>query len=287
MNQKVYRLPANRPIVWRTPHELQVGIDSPHTVVSAIPADATPVVHAMAEGVSDGGLAILQRQLRLSTAQLQGLLEQLEPAVQPEASLPPASITIVGTSPAIPVMAGVLDAMGVEIHRAGDIHDISLPGHSGLLLVADYVAHPDWVSVLGASNIPHTPVVFSDLTIRVGPHIRPGESPCLSCVEHHHRRHFPHWLAINSQLWGTRSPLATAQVGARAAVLAALCHGLMGFLPGSLGDTPGLALDYRPESGELHERVVEFDPLCTCRGLAGVGGLGNPEGPEEPTHHSV
>ncbi|AVG24479.1 ThiF-like protein [Pontimonas salivibrio] len=268
MSQRVYRLHTKRPLLWRTPNDLQVGLDVPHTVVNGIDDRAAPILHALYSGVSEGGLRLLRSQTGVSEEAVNDLLTQLAPACEPDPEPLQRSVYLVGTSSQMPVMAGVLGAMGVQVVSCDDVHDLpdAVPG--GVILVSDYVAHPDWVSVLSQTDIPHTPVIFSDLTVQVGPRIQPGHSPCLSCVDHVRRVDNPHWLTVQSQLWGIPALQSTPASAGVSATLVCLLHGLLGPLPHSLGvSAPGVALDWRPQSGALSIRTVDFHPSCTCRGL--------------------
>jgi hypothetical protein len=268
MSQRVYRLHSNRPLLWHTPNDLQVGLDIPHTLVHNIDDDASPILHALQSGVSEGGLRLLQHQTGLAEAAVQALLGQLAPACEPDHEPPRRAVHLVGASNALPVMAGVLGAMGVQVMHCADVHDLPEATAEGVILVADYVAHPDWVGVLSQTDIPHTPVIFSDLTVQVGPRIQPGYSPCLSCVDSHKRLANPHWSTMQSQLWGKAAPQATPEGGGVAAALVCLIHGLLGALPNSLGlAEPGRVLEWRPQDGTLAGNTVEFDPSCACRGL--------------------
>ena len=286
MTDQVFHLPGNRPLVWTTPDEFHIGVDHPYTRVSEVPAAATPIIHALAGGISSGGIRILQKQLQLSSAEVSDLLAQIEPACDFPSPEPEPAVVLVGDSPALPVMAGVLDAMGMPVTRIADIQQLPADPSLGVVLVADYVSHPDWVSALSSTDITHTPVIFSDLTVRVGPKVSPGESPCLSCIEQQRRAGTPDWLAIDSQLWSTRSPLSTPEHGARAGVLAAICHGVFGPAE-TWGLGTGMAIDYRPQSRSVRFRQVDFDPQCTCRGFEGLRTGDDPERSQETTHLSV
>lgn len=267
MDTEVLRIRTDRPLLWRTPSEFQIGLDHPHTTVTDVPDQAAPLLHALRDGISDSGLNLLAKQTGLSPDQQQRLVEQLRPACEPQQPEVSRSIALVGTSQAVPAMAGILDACGIEVTRHGDIHDMTSPPAHGIMLVADYQPHPDWIAVLGSLDIIHTPVVFSDLTISIGPRITPGQSPCLACLDAHHRARTPHWLNIHSQLWGTASPLATIPGGAIAALYAATVHAVLP-LPGvSDAQAPGRALRYRPGECSIDIVDIDFDAQCTCRGL--------------------
>lgn len=267
MVTQVLRIRSDRPLLWRTPSEFQIGLDHPHTTVTDVPDHAAPLIHALRDGISDSGLSLLAKQTGLSPDQQQRLVEQLRPACEPQQPEVARSIALVGTSRALPAMSGILDACGIEVARYGDIHDLTHAPADGILLVADYQPHPDWIAVLGSLDITHTPVVFSDLTISIGPKVTPGKSPCLGCLDAHQRVRTPHWLNIHSQLWGAASALATVSGGAIAALYAAAVHALLP-LPGvSDAQAMGRALRYRPSAGSIEIVDIDFDDQCTCRGL--------------------
>lgn len=267
MATRVLRIRTDRPLLWRTPSEFQIGLDSPHTTVTDVPDHAAPLLQALRDGVSDSGLSLLAKHTGLSPDQQERLVEQLRPACEPQQREVARSIALIGTSQAVPAMVEILDACGIEVTRYSDIHEMTSPPADGIILVADYQPHPDWIAVLGSLDITHTPVVFSDLTISIGPQITPGHSPCLACLDAHHRARTPHWLNIHSQLWGTASPLATVSGGAIAALYAAAVHSLLP-LPG-VSDPPvrGRVFRYRPGAGSIEIVDIDFDDQCTCRGL--------------------
>lgn len=79
-----YRLRRNRPVVWRTPHSLSVGVDQPAVVVTDIPDGASPLIHALHEGIGRSGFVLLATQLGLDTDHATRLLDQLLPACRAE-----------------------------------------------------------------------------------------------------------------------------------------------------------------------------------------------------------
>lgn len=269
MAHPVYRLPASRPVLWQTPDSLQVGLDLPHTTVTDIPDNAAPLIHALSEGLSEGGLRVLGKQLGVSDIDSQKLIDQFRPALEPSTPQPLRRLGLVGHSRAVSTMATVLGGTGCDITAVSDIHEFERHPADGLLLIADYTPHPDWVAVLGSSDTVHTPVVFSDLSIRVGPRVIPGQTPCLTCWNHYQRGVQPHWLNLHSQLWGQVSPQSTRAGATIASILAALVHGLVGHTwPGQTTDGHGTIVEYRPEWPELVTTRIDFDQRCTCRGLS-------------------
>ena len=80
MAERIFRLPPHRPVIWRTPDSLTIGVDSPALVVTDVPDAASPLLHALQEGVSQTGFVIMAEQLGLTRIEATDLLEQLIPA---------------------------------------------------------------------------------------------------------------------------------------------------------------------------------------------------------------
>jgi len=59
MPDDVYRIRTSRPVLWRTPSSVQVGVDDPPLVVENIPDRAAPLLHALQSGVSTDGFELL------------------------------------------------------------------------------------------------------------------------------------------------------------------------------------------------------------------------------------
>jgi len=237
-----------------------VGVDSPTVVVTEIPDAASPLIHALHEGIGRSGFLVLARQLGLSTEQASSLLDQLRPACTAHPRIEKPHIFVLGDSEATPSLASRLSRITtlVEDRSSADY----------ILVVSDYVFHPDWIRELSDGTIRHLPVVFSDLTVTVGPVITPGQSPCLYCVSGRRDQDDVEWLSIQSQLFQAASPLAS---GATAEIASYVVASLLPEVirPAEQWDyTPGVTrLRYRPASAELVTEAVEFDPQCHCRGL--------------------
>lgn len=264
MTDEVYRIRSTRPLIWRTPHSLQVGIDPPQIRVDDIPDTAAPLIHALRDGVSDEGLGMLAERLKVSASTVKSIVQTLSPSFDQPESTAAHSVTVTGHSTATQIISSVFDTWGFDaVHR--DEPAPHTPGAT-VVLAGDYVANPRWSAALSHTSTPHVPVIFSDLSITVGPLVTPGTTPCLSCHELWRRDEEPEWLSIGSQLWDTPAPTATLH-GAQRAV--ALCAMLLGELGTDGIDLPpsGVQLEMRPGSRTSSRREITFHPECRCRGL--------------------
>lgn len=264
MSQTVYRLRSQRPLVWRTPHSIQIGIDEPRLIIDDIPDNAAPLIQALRDGISEEGVAVLAKQLRMSQRVATEIVRSCAPAFEPDSSPLPLTTTVFGASRVSAALGSLLEQWGaLSTHTTS----FPLPAQPGVVvLVGEYVADPSWNAHLTHTSTPHIPVLFSDLSITAGPVITPGETPCLACIELWHRDEEPEWLSVGSQLWSTPAPTATVQGAHHAAALCALLLGLMGS-PGLLAPSSGLVLSTRLDTGKTTRRSVDFHPDCHCRGL--------------------
>lgn len=258
----VFQLRSDLPLVWRSPESFQVGIDPPHAIVDDLPDDALPLLADVVRGVSAGGLQLRRERLSLPPGWLDRFLTCLEPALTPESTTPAARVGILGRSAATGVVRAVWEHMGATVtvhngldHRWGDSID-------SVIVVADYVVDPRWISALQYTDTPHTPVLFTDQAVRIGPTVHPGITPCLVCREMTRRDEFPDWLTVSSQLWGLPSDPARSPVALLAAAQSVLCHQVA---PTTEGPRSTLRIEARDWSTTWEP--VWFHPDCTCRGL--------------------
>ena len=264
MNQTVYRIRSTRPLIWRTPHSIQIGIDEPRLVIDNIPENASPLIHALRDGISQEGVGLLAKQVGLTRAEADEIVRACSPGFDDDPSPAQPITTVLGTSRISSALAGLLSQWGAASNH---LTSFPLPEDAGVVvLVGEFLADPSWNPHLTHTSTPHLPVLFSGLSITAGPLIVPGETPCLACMELWHRDDEPEWLSVGSQLWTTPAPTAHAQGAHHAAALCALLLGLMGS-PGLLTHTPGLCLTTRFDTSDTTKHQVEFHPDCRCRAL--------------------
>jgi hypothetical protein len=246
MSQTVYRIRAHRPLLWRTPTSVQIGVDEPRVIVDNIPDTAAPLIHALHDGISAEGVEVLAKQLDISGREAHRIVQSCAPSFAEEPPCQTLSLVVMGSSTASRAIASLLEGWGAHSRH---IESFPVPDESGVVvLVADYLADPNWNAHLTHTSLPHLPVIFSDLSITAGPLITPGMTPCLGCHELWHRQREPEWLSLGSRLWASSAPTANLAGAHRAATLTALLLGLLGS-PGVVPSTPGMTLTTRPQTG--------------------------------------
>lgn len=261
--ERLLRLPPHLPLIWLTPDTVQVGIDPPRATLTQVPDGAPALLHALGSGVSSSGLDMLAQHHRVPGRWLSDALRVLGPLLQPD---PPA------TTKAISLWSSIADTAGFArlAEQAG--YDVCVPDDVGadtdwsrpVLVIADYLIHPGWLVALAVQQRTHLPLLFSDQSIRVGPLIRFGKSPCLVCAESVQRDQQPHWLEVASQLWSRTSPLHSPDTTARAWTVASLFLDRVRIV-GVHSDRDQIVV--RPGEGTLRVERPPFHPQCTCRGL--------------------
>lgn len=130
--------------------------------------------------------------------------------------------------------------------------------------------------VFAHEDLPHLPAYLHEDTVRIGPLVVPGASPCVNCDDQRRAQWDPAWPALVSQF---DRPLATPGVEAQGAVSAltlrvaavTVAEEVVGFCeaqdPRSLGGT----LTVGPGTRDLVHERLEFQPTCGCRILAEPG----------------
>jgi len=125
----------------------------------------------------------------------------------------------------------------------------------------NYVLDPVLYRAVPQHRLPHTPVVFQDQSVVIGPRVTPGSGPCLHCVWENAVSRAPHHQAVMSQLWRKLAPADTSEMAL-------------------LATTAVLELVTKPQRG----RVLRIDALshvvserweapsneCRCRNIAVV-----------------
>lgn len=212
MPTRVFHLNPSLPLVWQNPDTLQIGIDPPVVVLSHVPDDVLLLVHHLGCGVSESGLAMFAKTQGVSPERTQALLEDLAPALGRPVDSVVTPFVLDGPADLVARATSVLSGLGHAVARAA--HDDTPPESTApgeVLVFGHFVPHPRsfhrWLRV----DRPHTPVVFSDQTITVGPRIIPGQTRCLRCALATPGQSPQVSAALSSQLWGRIAPSATAE----------------------------------------------------------------------------
>ena len=258
----VLRLNPRHPLVWRSPTSLQFGVDDPRVVMADVTNAAERMIAALGPGISRSGIGMVARSAGASAEELDRLLARLAPVLLDEHESPsPPTVAMTGTGRTADLLAEALRSAGVAL-AVTEPGDVPTVGPIDLaVLVSHFVVEPEAHGVWLRRDIPHLPIVLSDTSVRIGPMIEPGIGPCLYCIERQRTERDAAWPAIESQLWGRRSPTDRGLVAIEAAALAArLVQSRL--TDGRQPDAEAIRLD--AETGVRTSRVWRHHPDCAC-----------------------
>jgi bacteriocin biosynthesis cyclodehydratase domain-containing protein len=210
----------------------------------------------LVSGATEPGLSVLSPGEDPRT-----LLAALAPALEVGREGPVRSIAVRGSGPTAGMIARLLVDQGARL--AG----VAERAPDAAVLVAHYAVPPGARGSWLRQDVPHLSVVYSDTAAMVGPLIRPGRGPCLTCVELHHRDRDPAWPALASQLIDRTS---TAEVGVLTAEAASTAvRMLLAVLHRSddAVEPDAIAVRIDGATGARTEHVVTRHPQCSCSGL--------------------
>jgi hypothetical protein len=264
MNTHTLRLDPRLPVVWQHPHAIQVGVDPAHVVITDVDDRVLTLLHGLKGGMTKQGLTMLARENGLPDSETARFLGLLEPVLTVAKPLTPITLVLDSPRSHSRIVAQVWRLLGHRVERA--LRTDTAPSGE-VIIVADFVLEPEhhhrWLRL----DRTHTPLIFLDQSIRIGPRVIPGETACLHCVRIAHRRENPHAVAIWSQLWGKQAPTRTPELEALAAWH---CLELI-----SQGE-PGQALRIDAHTREIRSYYLEPEPECECTGFHDQPGLSLP-----------
>ena len=116
-------------------------------------------------------------------------------------------------------------------------------------------------------DIPHLPIVFSGAGVEIGPFVRPGATPCLSCVAEHRRDADEAWPRLAAQLLGRRAPSVSTALAWEAGLAAS--HMLSEASSHPARQTAP-SLQIRAEGGKRTTKTHRPHAACRCRSLGGI-----------------
>lgn len=263
----ILRLDPRRPLVWRSPRSLQIGVDPRLAVLNDVTDGDARLIDALTAGITRAGLGTLASQagvpprrvdevLRTVTAALE---REPSPGCEPTGALRRPPLAVVGRGAAAARVAGVLGEAGHPVAFGASIARVAgrRPGAAVLVSshVADPLEHQRWLR----RDITHLPVIFGDVAVTIGPLVVPGESACLACLERQRTTADPAWPSVAAQLWGRTSAVETVTAATEAALE------VMRLLRSD--GAAGFAVRLDTETGERIERVWRPSEQCGCRGL--------------------
>ncbi len=275
------RLDPRLPLVWRTPDSLQLGVDRPPVVLTAVSRLDERLLAALVQGVSRGGLDMIAASEGATPAQVSQLLDLVRPALLPPRDPGPAvaspgdaprarrtgPVVVAGGGATAGRLADALVRAGHDVRIQGGGEDAD-PRAALAFVVAHFAIAPAVYGRWAREDVPHLPVVLGDRHAVVGPLVEPGRTVCCYCLDLHRRDADPAWPAIATQLLGRDSGSDAGLVPAEVAALAARpSHRLL-----TTGENPLAAhqavLDVR--TGRISRRASLPHPRCGCRALPGT-----------------
>lgn len=270
------RLDPRRPLLWRTPHSLQIGVDDA-VVLDSVMTDTEQVVSALRAGFPVSVGRRLSGAFGVPEAEVERVLTALEPVIEHGTGpgTPPRRHRVVvdGSTPSADQLRRLLtDQSTIELVAAGPVEEP--PGAAAdpvdiAILFGDFVLPPSRYARWLRDDVPHLPIVFGDRFVRLGPFVTPGAGPCLHCLELHRADDDPAWPAVASQLLEHRSPLDTPLV--RSEVAARVARVVLRRIDAAQPTLANTQLVIDAASGGVKRRVVREHSRCACRALPGSG----------------
>jgi bacteriocin biosynthesis cyclodehydratase domain-containing protein len=273
------RLDPRLPLVWRTPDSLQLGVDLPPVVLTAVSRLDERLLAALVQGVSRGGLDMIAATEGATPAQVAQLLDQVGPALLPPRETGPSAVdrrprsarsgpvAVVGGGPTAERVADALGRAGHDV-RMRRLDDEADPDAPLAVLVAHFAIAPAVYGRWAREDVPHLPVLVGDRHAVVGPLVEPGRTACCYCLDLHRRDADPAWPAIATQLLGRDSGSEAGLVPAELAALAARPADRLVTTGENALATHQAVLDVR--TGRVTRRASRPHPLCACRALPGT-----------------
>lgn len=271
-NTASVRLDPAIPRVWRTPTDLQFGVDVPVLLLHQVSSAQERLIAALDGGVTPGGLEMLAQRAGADAGTASRLLETLGPVLErppaePAADAPRIVIRAHGTAGAI--LAHLLRLAGYEPDCGeGPPEDAAGPQPPAVaaVLLADFVIDPREAGYWLRRDVPHLPIVFADSGVRVGPLVRAGEGPCIRCLQLAATDSDVAWPAIATQLAGRTAPSHSGDLDLDAAIAAV---SVIRARPGCAWQVDSTHSVLLGRAGRFSVRHHRRHPRCGCAALPG------------------
>lgn len=267
------RLDPTRPLLWRTPHSLQIGVDDA-VVLDSVWTGTEQLVAALRLGFPAPVEERLATAFSIPQPEFERVMTTLAPVIEREGDssthgrVAPRRVAIDGTGPVAVRLHELLhDQAAVHVLSPDEVRDVDVPIDLAVLC-GDFVLPPSRYTRWLRDDVAHLPVVFGDRTVRLGPFVTPGEGPCLHCLDLHRADEDPAWPAVASQLLDRRSPLDTALISSEVAARAARL--ILRRITTERTVLAGTQLLIDAATGGIRRRVVRGHSRCACRALPGI-----------------
>lgn len=260
----ILRLDSRRPLVWRSPRSLQIGVDPRLAVLDDVSEGDARLINALTAGITHAGLGTLAAQAGVPPHRVDEVLRAVDPALERADERARRTrgtpLAVVGRGDAAARVAGVLGEAGHPVAIGASITRVGGRRPAAAVLVSSHVVdpleHQRWLR----RDVAHLPIVFGEVAVTIGPLVVPGETACLTCVERRRAADDDAWSAVAAQLWGRTAPTETLARATEAAIEA-----------GRLlrGRVDGLAVRLDADADERSEHLWLPSERCGCRGLSG------------------
>jgi bacteriocin biosynthesis cyclodehydratase domain-containing protein len=264
-----FRLDPRIPLVWRSPNELQLGVDRAVVRLQKVSRADERMITALRAGITRSGLLMLGASEGASEADLDALLDSVSDALLPVGPVTPPSrprVCIDGSGRAARQLAALLQELGCDVDTVQDSAPVDLA-----VIIAHYVVDPQRYGHWLRRDIPHLAVVFTDRGSEIGPIVEPGVGPCLYCIELNRTDLDPQWPAMATQLAirqaPTEEPLAIAELLGCLARLILTRLNSAGFERSTSVGRDATSVYRETETGKTTARRHSLHPKCGCRSL--------------------
>ena len=259
------RIDPAHPPLWRDPTTLQFGLNAV-AVIEVTDAWQERLVRELEHGVPPAALDAVGRAVGAPGGASEEFVRSIGRALAT-----PARMTYrrIGLQTGDGVDASLVVDVRAALSGAGFELVDGAPGPEPIpvVMLANHVVPPRSGSVLLGRDIPHVPIVFSGGGVEVGPFVRPGVTPCLSCVAEHRRDADEAWPRLAAQLLGRRGPIVSSALAWEAALAAS--HMLTDAARRPARQTAS-SVQIHAESGARTTRTHRPHAACRCRSLAGI-----------------
>lgn len=253
----VLRIDSHRPLVWRTPHSIQIGVDPVVAVIDPVDDGDARLIAALTTGVTRSGLAMLAATAGVAPARVDELLATLAEAFAPLPRPTARRVAVIGAVPAAGRIARVIADAGHPVIAAANGAGIVDRSIDTAVLVSHHVIDPHEHLSWLRRDIVHLPIVISEQSATVGPFVDPGTTSCLACVEQQRTEADSSWPAIESQLWGMTAHADTPLLATESAIEALRLVRERG--------AESVRID--AVTGRRTRRTWQPSERCGCRGL--------------------
>lgn len=259
------RIDPGHPPLWRDPTTLQFGLD-PVAVIEVSDAWQERLLRELEHGVPPAALDAVGRAVGAPAGASEEFVRSIRRAL---ASPAPSISRRIGLQTSDGVEPALLSDVRAALTAAGfePVNGAPGPDPIPVVMLANHVVHPRSASLLLGRDIPHLPLVFSGGAVEVGPFVRPGATPCLSCVAEHRRDADEAWPRMAAQLLGRRGPIVSTALVWEAALAAS--HMLTDAVRHP-GRQTASSLRIHVGSGARTTKTHRPHAACRCRSLAGI-----------------